>query len=454
MIDMSMNKEFPTVLIPIEIGTRELTAKLALASALATEGFRSVVGHKEAIESFGRESKCAIWHGKCYDRLGSEHLIIDFLVKNESAVTAHDEEGGIYPQDKWEDSVLENIQAHALKDKGFARICLWGKMQKEVLVGRAPELGKVLTVTGSPRFDLCSPNYAWIDDIGNPEDRARRMPYILVNTRFAGIVHTLGPEDWFRRNLSNGPRLSTIDRENVFSTWHRDAWDFADMMQLIKELALGYPNYTVVLRPHPSESLNFYKEAFSTFENIYITRDHSVLYWSRYADLVVHNKCTTGVEAVLSGRPVLHFWPRKERELDVAEEVAREAGVTVSSCNDALDVASSLLAGRVPPQNWSRKAIGILNNLRAPAIPLLVREIFDVATEMNIHSSTLSSEWLKADIRRKSDETAEDRYVISKRNSMPDHDYIQAVMDGCRSRNLGSGKVSHLDYSFVIIEPT
>src|SRR5689334_25290567 len=104
-----MTTNLPTILIPIEIVTRELTSKLLLASALAAEGFRTVVGHKEAVSGIGVESKGVIWHGKSLlarldagPRWGSGPRVVDSLLENESAVLFHQEEGGIFARDQWE----------------------------------------------------------------------------------------------------------------------------------------------------------------------------------------------------------------------------------------------------------------------------------------------------------------------------------------------------------------
>ena len=94
-----------------------------------------------------------------------------------------------------------------------------------------------------------------------------------------------------------------------FSQWQQAVHDFADLVMFVKELALSHPERTVILRPHPSESMVFYQQAFYQFKNVEVRRDQSVLDWIREADLVVHSNCTTGIEAVLAGRPVLNLLP-------------------------------------------------------------------------------------------------------------------------------------------------
>ena len=78
--------------------------------------------------------------------------------------------------------------------------------------------------------------------------------------------------------------------------------------------------------------MSFYEHAFASFKNVVVTRDESVLPWIRAAELVVHSNCTTGIEAVLAGRPVLNLLPECEGRTELDVEVAREAGLRGGVC--------------------------------------------------------------------------------------------------------------------------
>src|SRR4029079_2652744 len=204
----------------------------------------------------------------------------------------------------------------------------------------ATELSDCIVTTGSPRFDLCRPRFHWVTEQKAKEKREKYGPYILMCTRFGTANHSQGTDDPFRRKMN--PVLWPEDlgqagiAEVWYAKWHRDVHDFADFVVLIKEMATNNTRHTVVVRPHPSENLSFYQHAFSSFENVKVTKEDSVLPWIRSADLVIHRNCTTGIESVLAGRPVLNFLPASDTRANFDVEVAREAGYTATSIEDAL----------------------------------------------------------------------------------------------------------------------
>ena len=114
-----------------------------------------------------------------------------------------------------------------------------------------------------------------------------------------------------------------------------------------------------------------------------------MLPWIRSADLVIHSNCTTGIESVLAGRPVLNFLPASDTRANFDVEVAREAGYTATSIEDALQKSSDLLSGRAPAHVWSVHAQAILHNLNGETIPLLVGETTRVLNEAAITSSSV-----------------------------------------------------------------
>jgi hypothetical protein len=272
-------------------------------------------------------------------------------------------------------------------------------------------------------------------------------------------MHARGPEHGFKPGIGvddwpeeMGP---TDIRDFWFSTWRQDARDLAEYLMLIKELALAFPAYTVVVRPHPSESIEFHRQAFHSFPNIRVTKAHSVTYWIRGASLVVHCKCTTGVEASIAGRPVLHFWPSPETDHGGGEELAREAGVTVSTVESALATASKLLGGDVPRQAWSSSARTLLHNLTAPALPVLASTALDVLHEYGITESAL---WLP---KRKTGAVAMLRQVVSggpgpradtKRGPL-DAGHVERVIAGCAREGAGRAELAETTDDYVVLEP-
>ncbi len=450
---MRLRLDLPTVLMPIETATRELDSKLVMASVLAGHGCRAIVGHKEIISSIGRASKCVVWQGKSLFTGNSGDYLADRLLENGSAIMHLHEEGGVYPLRTWTDFFIfkNGLEKLALRDA--SRECLWGEKQKAVLGTHFAELANIAVVTGSPRFDICAPSFAWVTDAESEKDPTVLRPYILVCSRFALPSYTEGPGRPFEGQ--DDPRAWPKGFD-MFEQWREDMHDFTEFVVLVKEIAVGFPQYTVVVRPHPSENMTFFKQAFAPFPNVVVRRNGSVLSWIRPAELIVHSNCTTGIEAVLAGRPVVNFLPagKSRSEIDIA--VAREAGVTAGTIPDALETVSQLLDSGFLALSWSEDAVAMLNNLKVDAVPLLTSETMAVLRERRIDSSSVAiprESTLKKALRHLVKGSSADAYIASKRGTL-NAEHVEMVIDGCRSHRIGEGRVRQVTASYAVIEPT
>jgi surface carbohydrate biosynthesis protein len=449
----------PTVLFPIEIGTRELDSKLVMASALAAEGCRSIVGYKEALKAIAQLSRGVVWQGKSLFSSKTRDHVADDLISRDSAIMFLHDEGGIHQVSAWKQNVLKKHRVDDLRTRDISRVCVWGERQKEVISEFAAELSGVLVVTGSPRFDLCHPKFSWLVDAQDQKEIATCTPFILICTRFVNAAHAEGQEVPFLRRMYSTGWPESFDAsaiaDVVFTQWQQAVHDFADLVVLVKEIALAYPNYTLVLRPHPSENLTFYRQAFSRFKNVTVRRDKSVLNWIRSAALVIHSNCTTGIEAVLAGRPVLNLLPASAGRVGLDLEVAREAGSVATSIPDALEKIGAILAGELPTQAWSTHAKAILNNLKVEAIPAMVKETLAVLHERGISASDVTlpaKRPLRAALKGLARRPRTNAYVASKRGSL-NADHVEALIAGCKTNRIGSGSVRHIAEQYVVVEP-
>ncbi|NOT09702.1 MAG: hypothetical protein HOP28_16030 [Gemmatimonadales bacterium] len=457
----SIDDEIPTVLFPVETVSRELDSKLAMASALAGRGVRSIVGHKEVIDYAGRNSGPLIWQGKALFSDHSDDHTADHLVRNGSAIMYMQDEGGVFQESSWRENVIQKHHLDHLRTRPISRVCTWGKRQGEVISDHAPEMSAAIRVTGSPRFDICTPKFDWMGAEIVRDLKDRHGPYILVCTRFGSIAHADGLHDAFRRKLN--PRIwpKEMDMREVtniwFRKWHQDVHDFADFVVMVKELSVNHPRHRLILRPHPSEGLLFYRQAFAQFSNIEVVREGNVLHWIRGAELVVHSNCTTGIEAVLARRPVVNFLPAGRDRAGLDVEVAREAGTPAGSIPEVLEIAAELLAGNRRPHEWSPHAVSMLNNLRMDSLPILADETLAVIRERSLDRSRIElpgRPLVRGIVRRAlgRPEFPTTPYIAAKRPPF-DATRIEAVLEGCRSAGVGGGRIRSFNTRYVIVDP-
>ncbi len=455
---MKMKNDTPTVILPVETITRELDSKLAIASALASMGLQSIVGHKDALTVVGNRSKRITWQGKGLFADDPKHGLWRPLSKNKSAAMFMHDEGGIFPENVWVDNMLQKHRIHQLRDISVNTVCLWGALQKQVIAKQAPELASTLAVTGCPRFDLCGTNYSWIESAANETIHSTHQPYILMCSRFTSIAHDESIQNPFTRKVNPNIWPKAMSLQDVselwYTSWQRDVHDFADFVVAVKEIAKTNPDYTIVLRPHPSESLDFYKEALKPFKNIQVIRSGSVLGWIRSAEVVVHTNCTTGVEAILAGRPTINFLPDTVPRENLDKAVSREAGMVTRSIEETVERVSEIVNGGDFPQVWSDRAKSILLNLETDSIPVLAKETRRCIDSAGITASkvTLPSRESVKPTGKVDNKKTLSPYTASKRIPL-EREYIESFIDGCISNNLGSGKVGYSTERLVVIEP-
>ena len=82
---------------------------------------------------------------------------------------------------------------------------------------------------------------------------------------------------------------------------------FEDFQKLIPEIEDAFPEHTVVVRPHPTENQNVYQEIADRCPRVRVTNEGNVVPWLMAAKVLIHNGCTTGVEAYVMRTPAVSY---------------------------------------------------------------------------------------------------------------------------------------------------
>lgn len=453
---------YPTILIPIEKITRELDSKIVLATILGTHGCRTIVAQTQEAFYISNHSKYLLFLGKEVIQGGLDYRLgtqpADRILQNGSAIIYLHDEGGMYQRHSWEEQVIGKHRIDALAPRNIDRICTWGDKQRDLISKYAPTLGSRLRVTGSPRFDICAPHYEWLNLDGIQKIYSQFGDFILVCTRFGSIANKKGLQHMFQQKISpqSWPKALTLDElTNLwFVKWRQDVHDFAEFVILVKELASAFPDRKIILRPHPNESIIFYQQAFFSFKNVEVIHEGNILNWIRAAALIVHSNCTTGIEAVLAGRPVLNYLPGSEERADLDVEVAREAGETARSLNEAMVIAEALLAGKPHNHPWSPHAISILNNLKTDAIPILVDEILAIIRARGLDNPfiKLPPSWPES-MGRFGNLLRRVSGLYQQKTGLLDLNHIEKILNASRANEVGAARIRKFTPHYVVIDP-
>uniref|UniRef100_UPI0012FD14EA surface carbohydrate biosynthesis protein n=1 Tax=Alkalibacillus haloalkaliphilus TaxID=94136 RepID=UPI0012FD14EA len=156
-----------------------------------------------------------------------------------------------------------------------------------------------ITLTGNPRFDLLKEKYRPLYKSRVKSIQTSYGPFILINTRFAIYIP---------KKPSNH---KSHEQYNYMKTL------FQQFVKLIETIARQEPHQTIVIRPHPAENHRTYQKRFQSYDNVIIAPFGNVIDWILASEVVIHNGCTTGLEAFLLKKQSITYMPVEDNRYDV-----------------------------------------------------------------------------------------------------------------------------------------
>jgi surface carbohydrate biosynthesis protein len=298
-----------TIALPIETKVRELDGKTWLALHLVRGGARVVLGPHGALAANIGALAPDVYVLNSADAM--YRPLAARLKRAGGRVAVLDTEGGLY---RSRDAYATRLDVELLEE--VDHFLAWGPDPASIVretMGTRP--GAEVAVTGHPTFDLLrSP----ADELFEPEAADIRREFggrfVLLNTNF-------GYANPFTRTTVN-QRTETAERRRM------EELLLGRLLELTTRLARSYPSTQIVLRPHPSEDHDMYRRAFAGITNVHVHHRGPVSPWLKACAVLVHNVCTTGVEAALMGRPVLAYCPTPYHveEFSVANCVSEKVG--------------------------------------------------------------------------------------------------------------------------------
>ncbi len=309
-------KDRPPIILPVENQAREFDGKLLLACVAAERGFPAMLGCHFRIGERMHAFPTSVYVAKAVSA-GSMKL---FRIARQlgHALTAWDEEALVYMSPGF--YLRRKTSPEALGTPGA--LFAWGEDNAAIWRDAPGYRGQPLFTTGNPRGDLLRPD---IRDFYRPAADAlkRRFgEFVLVNSNFGGI-------NFYFPAISQA-RLALIERagkeqvpEEKLGTWDDPGMIasrhavFLAFQEMLPALAQRLPDRNIVLRPHPSESHEVWRRIAEPWPNLHVISEGNIVPWLLAASVVVHNGCTTGLEAFLLGRRVLAYKPFRDPVYDM-----------------------------------------------------------------------------------------------------------------------------------------
>ena len=306
------------LIIPIENQVRELDAKLLLALVCAAHGFTSLIGSRLELDFHLPGFPESIYLAKSMTRRSRKMFRIMTLAGHR--IAAWDEEALIHPPDQTYFARRLDAGAITFVSDLFA----WGE-DNAALWRRWPQLPPKITIhlTGNPRGDLLRPELKGFFAAETEARRKEHGDFLLVNTNFSFVnpffpeqgLYQPGKTDSTGRPLYGRAAIG-MEREFVDRLYRHKNNVFNSFRKMLPQLAKAFPYIRIIIRPHPVENPAVYHEISAAFANLEVINQGNVIPWIRAARAVIHNGCTTGVEAFMLGEPAISYRAAIDEILD------------------------------------------------------------------------------------------------------------------------------------------
>lgn len=306
----SRNVDSLLLYCPIETKAREMDAKTLLACVAAERGHKAIVGDMVELRGLVPFMPRGVYLSKSIpDKMEKYFKRFKELGYG---VTSWCEEGLVFLSREIYKKKMVSVGALAYADIFFA----WGENQARAVVEKAPEAGSKIREVGNPRMDLLRRPYREIYRKIAEQRRSQYGEYILFNTNFAAVNNVIGADHAFQDSKKRGKIVTEEDEEHYWRFFKHRRTIFERMADLVGDVSRRYPRTQILVRPHPSENHDTWREATAGLENVEVVYEGTVIPWLLGARTVIHNGCTTALEAYMLETPAIAYRPVVEEGME------------------------------------------------------------------------------------------------------------------------------------------
>jgi surface carbohydrate biosynthesis protein len=258
-------------------------------------------------------------------------------------------------------------------------------------------------ITGNPRNDMLRPEMRgfFADDV--EKVRNAYGDFILINTNFNHINAFYPVQSLFLpvNKPGEAPKFGRAARgmTREFAEGFRDHKQaiFKDFKRLIPTLEEAFPDYNIVVRPHPTEKHEIYHEIAARCERVHVTNEGNVIPWLMAAKALIHNGCTTGVEAYVMRVPAISYRATVNDYYDYGfYKLPNRLSHQCFDFEGLRATLRSILTGELGATDGNQKRSLTDHYLAASSGPLACERIVDVLEKITVDRTRLQGPTLKA----------------------------------------------------------
>jgi surface carbohydrate biosynthesis protein len=325
------------VYLLVEESAREMQARVLVAIHAARHGHDVVIGPQWALIEQARRLPAGVMLFK-----GNNAIQVNAMARARAAghavASIEEEILGLIDEGRIVATYDPRVGRHC------ALILAQGEFQRACLERRDPGLAGKVVVTGNPRLDLLRAPLDASARRAAARIRESRGPFILVNSNYSSINPARGDaltgfQGWVQAGFADRESKADIDYFLSYCDWERE--NLHALLGFLGAAVEGGLAERIVLRPHPAENTQRWRDGLAGDRRIEIVEDGDHLSWIAASAALVHTSCTTGFEAAMLGTPSLNIvtgdspWP--------GYYASRIASTTVPGPGEAVAAAISLL---------------------------------------------------------------------------------------------------------------
>jgi len=385
------------LLIPVENQVRELDPKLLLACIAARQGFSSVIGSRRELEFRIDSYPRSIYLSKSMTR----RSLIFFRMARKFGhdIVTWDEEALVHlPPETY---FSRRLHPEAIRH--VSHLFAWGRDNVE-LWRQYDHLPEDIPIhdTGNPRNDMLRPEMHSFYEEEVQALRHRYGDFILVNTNF-NHVNAFGPDMNLFQPVTKpgepakfGRAARGMSREYAQGLWDHKQAVFKSFLQLLPKLDQTFPDLNIIIRPHPTERHDAYQDIAARCSRIHVTNEGNVVPWILATRVVLHNGCTTGVEAFVMGVPAISYRQAVDEKYD--NGFYRLPNAVSHQCfnfDQLRDMIHQILSGSLGVADGDQRNALVKSYLSSQDGPLACERMVDIlaSAETNRNDNDKPSLW-------------------------------------------------------------
>lgn len=363
--------------LPLEIKNRDLNGRLLVAYYAIRKGFHVYLFPKYKIKEYLKVLPKGIF---IYFGIVPNYTNgIQNIKKRGHVITAWDEEGFVFLEKE------DYLRCRISKDvyDSIDTFFTWGEYHHE-LVKKKLEDNSKLVIAGHPRFDLLKSDYRNIFTHKVEKIKDRFGKFILVNSRFGSYNHFNGLSFALEAKRNKG-YFYNDERQDFYKRMIEfDGLIFNKFLEAVKYLAQKFPNNNIIIRPHPSENFNTWNEQLHEHSNVKIISDGNAIEWILASEILIHNGCTTGIEAFLLNKTTVAYKPVKSEEFDIF--LPNFVSIEIDTIEKLYEVTSNAISGRIinHQEDKLKLLVKYLYNLNANSTQRIMIEISRLSSSINV----------------------------------------------------------------------